>query len=168
MALQFLNATHKDLDQIWLIIQDAIARRKADGSNQWQDGYPNPEVLENDINRGYGFVLKNEDEIIGYVALLINNEPQYDKIDGKWLSDGDFVVFHRIAISSSRLGKGYAKEFFTHIHDYARSMGINSVKADTNYDNDAMLTLFRKMGYSFCGDVQINGSPRRAYEIILD
>jgi hypothetical protein len=23
-----------------------IARRKADGSNQWQDGYPNPEVIQ--------------------------------------------------------------------------------------------------------------------------
>jgi hypothetical protein len=27
------------------ILQQAIARRKADGSNQWQDGYPNPEVI---------------------------------------------------------------------------------------------------------------------------
>jgi hypothetical protein len=31
--------------QIWIILQQAIARRKADGSNQWQDGYPNPEVI---------------------------------------------------------------------------------------------------------------------------
>jgi RimJ/RimL family protein N-acetyltransferase len=168
MSLQFVKATREDLDEIWEIIQDAIARRKADGSNQWQDGYPNPQVLERDIDRGYGFVLKKGDEIIGYVAILINNEPQYDDINGKWLSTGDFIVFHRIAISSARLGKGYAKELFTRIHDYALSLGINSVKADTNHDNGAMLTLFKKLGYSFCGDVQINGSPRRAYEIILD
>jgi hypothetical protein len=31
--------------------QQAIARRKADGSNQWQDGYPNPEVILNDITK---------------------------------------------------------------------------------------------------------------------
>ena len=168
MSLQFENANREDLFEIWGIIQDAIARRKADGSNQWQDGYPNPQVLENDINLGYGFVLKKDNEIIGYVAILINNEPQYDDINGKWLSTGDFVVFHRIAISSARLGKGYAKELFTHIHNYAHFLGVKSVKADTNFDNDAMLTLFQKMGYTYCGEVQINGSPRRAYEIILD
>jgi hypothetical protein len=33
------------------ILQQAIARRKADGSNQWQDGYPNPEVILNDITK---------------------------------------------------------------------------------------------------------------------
>jgi hypothetical protein len=29
--------------QIWIILQQAIARRKKDGSNQWQDVIPNPE-----------------------------------------------------------------------------------------------------------------------------
>ncbi len=31
---------------IWEILQDAILRRKKDGSNQWQDGYPNPESVQ--------------------------------------------------------------------------------------------------------------------------
>jgi hypothetical protein len=34
-----------------VILQQAIARRKADGSNQWQMVIPNPEVILNDITK---------------------------------------------------------------------------------------------------------------------
>jgi hypothetical protein len=70
-----------------------IARRKHDGSNQWQDGYPNPEVINSDIKKGAGYVLTDGKTVIGYCTLFINDEPEYAHIEGKWLSTGDFVVF---------------------------------------------------------------------------
>lgn len=168
MSLEFRRAKLSELNEIWRIIQHAIARRKADGSNQWQDGYPNPDILMKDINKEQGFVLIKDHKIVGYSAVLINDEPQYDDIDGEWLTNGDFVVFHRVAISPDFLGQGYAKRLIGFIHDFAKEKGINSVKADTNFDNPAMLRLFEKMGYSYCGGVLINGSPRKAYEKVLD
>jgi hypothetical protein len=42
----------------------AIARRKEDGSNQWQDGYPNPDGIQNDIDKNAGFVLTEGDTIM--------------------------------------------------------------------------------------------------------
>jgi hypothetical protein len=32
-----------------------------------------------------GFVLTEGDTIIGYSALLINDEPAYEKLEGQWL-----------------------------------------------------------------------------------
>src|SRR3546814_1368750 len=95
----FRKAQPNDLPQIWKIIQYAISRRKEEGSEQWQDGYPNPEVLRNDIDNGVGFVLVDADTITGYCAVMINDEPAYAVIEGKWLTNGDFVVFHRVARS---------------------------------------------------------------------
>ena len=164
----FRLATLKDLPAIWDILQQAIARRKADGSNQWQDGYPNPEVVQNDIEKEVGFVLTLENEIAGFFVVLINDEPEYAKLEGKWLTNDDFVVFHRIAISEDNLGKGLAKSIFQFIEDYALKNDIFSVKADTNFDNHAMLSLFEKSGYVYCGEVYFRGSPRRAYEIMLE
>ena len=69
------------------------------------------------------------DVVIGYTAVLINDEPEYAKIEGKWITNDDFVVFHRVAISENQLGKGYAKQMMLSIEDYARSKGIYSVKA---------------------------------------
>jgi GNAT superfamily N-acetyltransferase len=164
----FRLATLTDLPAIWDILQQAIARRKADGSEQWQDGYPNLEVVQNDIEKEVGFVLTLENEIAGYFVVLINDEPEYAKIEGKWLTNDDFVVFHRIAISDVYLGKGLAKSIFQFIEDYARKNDIFSVKADTNFDNLAMLSLFDKTGCVYCGEVYFRGSARRAYEKVLE
>src|SRR5690554_5485726 len=168
MDNQFRKATASDISAVWEILEMAIARRKADGSNQWQDGYPNPQVIADDIDQGSGYVLMRNDEVVGYVAILINDEPEYAKLKGEWLTNDDFVVFHRVAISQKWLGKGLAKQLFTHIEDFARSQGIHSVKADTNFDNTAMLHLFETSGYTYCGEVYFRGSPRKAYERILD
>ncbi|WP_320814376.1 GNAT family N-acetyltransferase [Flavobacterium sp.] len=164
MIKQFRKAEISEINQIWQIIKDAVQRRKEDGSNQWQDGYPNPEVLQNDIEKETGFVLTENDVIIGYCAILINDEPEYINIKGKWLTTNDFIVFHRVAIAKEYLGKGFAKIIFNHIEDFARSKNIYSVKADTNFDNFAMIALFEKMTYVYCGEVSFRGSPRKAYE----
>ena len=165
--IKFRKAIDADLPQIWEILQQAIQRRKEEGSNQWQDGYPNPEVIQNDLNNGYGFVLAEGDIIIGYTAILINDEPEYDKIEGKWITNDDFVVFHRVAISENQLGKGYAKKMMQSIENYALSHNIVSVKADTNHDNGPMKNIFEKLGYVYCGQVYFRGSPRKAYEKVL-
>jgi GNAT superfamily N-acetyltransferase len=161
------KATTSEIPQIWVILQQAIARRKEDGSNQWQDGYPNPDVIENDIDQNAGFVLTEGDTIIGYTALLINDEPAYEKIEGKWLTNVDFVVFHRVAISENHLGKGLAKKLLGFIEEFAISNNIYSLKADTNFDNFAMMAVFEKLGYSYCGEVHLRASPRKAYEKVL-
>ena len=111
----FRKAEMGEISQIWHILQDAIKRRNEEGSNQWQDGYPNIEIVKNDIDKEEGFVLTEGETIVGYCAVLINNEPEYAKIIGKWLTNTDFVVFHRIAISEKYLGKGFAKIMIKHI-----------------------------------------------------
>lgn len=163
----FRKAEISETSRIWTILQQAILRRKEDGSNQWQDGYPNQEVVQKDIEKEKGFVLLEGETIIGYCAVLINDEPEYDNIEGKWLTNNDFVVFHRVAISTKYLGKGLAKMMIKHIEDFALNNNIYSIKADTNFDNIPMMKLFEKLGYTFCGEVYFRGSPRKAYEKVL-
>lgn len=167
MNHSFRKAKTTEIPEIWNIIQGAIQRRKEDGSNQWQDGYPNPEVLQNDIEKEVGFVLTEKETIIGYCAILINDEPEYANIEGNWLTNADFVVFHRVAIAETHLGKGFAKVIFKYIEDFSLKNNIFSVKADTNFDNLAMITIFKKAGYTYCGEVYFRGSPRKAFEKVL-
>lgn len=167
MQYQFKKAELAQISEIWTIMEAAIQRRKEEGSEQWQDGYPNPEVLRNDIEKGQGFVLVAQEQLVGYCALLINDEPQYASIEGRWLSHADFVVFHRVAISPLWLGQGCAKVMLGFIEAFARKNKIYSIKADTNFDNFAMMSLFDKLGYSYCGHVYFRGGQRKAYEKVL-
>ncbi|MFP9118186.1 GNAT family N-acetyltransferase [Flavobacterium sp. RNTU_13] len=167
MNYKFRSATESDADKIWQILEQAIARRKADGSTQWQDGYPNPEVVTTDIQNRYGYVLTDGDNIAGYCAIMVNNEPAYEHIDGAWLTNNDFVVYHRVAVSEAYLGKGVAKEMLLYIEEFAKSKNINSVKVDTNFDNAGMLALLHNFGYVHCGEVIMRGGIRMGFEKIL-
>lgn len=167
MNSEFRQATLVEIPQIWEIIQQAIQRRKAEGSNQWQDGYPNETIVKQDIQNGVGYVLTLNDTLVGYCAVLVNDEPEYAKIIGQWKTDGDFMVFHRVAIAEDYLGKGLAKKLLNCIEDLARQHNIPSLKADTNFDNAAMLAIFAKTGYTYCGEVYFRGSPRKAFEKVL-
>jgi GNAT superfamily N-acetyltransferase len=167
MEYDFRKARQDDASQIWDILNQAIIRRKEDGSKQWQDGYPNPDVVKNDIDKGIGYVLTDGETIIGYSAVLINDEPAYEGIEGKWLTNGDFVVVHRIAVSPDYLGKSLSAQILKHIEELALQNNINSIKVDTNFDNPAMMKIFEKMGYAYCGEVFFRGSARKAYEKVL-
>jgi GNAT superfamily N-acetyltransferase len=167
MDYHFRKAQMSEASQVWQILQQAILRRKNDGSTQWQDGYPNLQVVHNDIEKGQGFVLVQGETVIGYSAVLINDEPAYEKIEGKWLTTDDFVVIHRVAISEDYLGKGLAKMIIRYVEEFALKNDIYSIKADTNFDNIAMIKIFEKMGYTLCGLVYLRESPRKAYEKVL-
>ena len=168
MNYNFKKADVKDIPEIWAVLQNAIIRRKNDGSTQWQDGYPNIEVITNDIENGFGYILTEGENTIGYFAILINDEPEYLKIEGNWLTNTDFVVFHRVAIAEKYLGQNLSQKIIAFIEDFAIKMNIKSLKADTNHDNFAMMKIIEKSGFTFCGIVHFRGSPRRAYEKVLE
>ncbi|RZK81752.1 MAG: GNAT family N-acetyltransferase [Pedobacter sp.] len=167
MEYSFRRAELTDLPDIWLILQKAILRRKEDGSNQWQDGYPNPEVIQTDIEKRAGFVMTEIDTIVGYCAIFINDEPAYAALEGKWLTEGDFAVFHRVAISEDYIGMGLSKTMLSFIETFAIENNLPSLKADTNFDNPAMQRIFEKSGYIYCGEVFFRGNSRMAYEKVI-
>lgn len=152
---------------IWQILQQAIERRRKDGSNQWQDGYPNQEVVKTDISLGKGYVLEIDNAIAAYAALVFNDEPAYNEIIGDWLTIDDFLVIHRVAVSDDFLGKGIAVLLFQKLEDFAKEHQVFSIKVDTNFDNLAMLHILEKLDYQYCGEVYFRGSARKAFEKVL-
>jgi GNAT superfamily N-acetyltransferase len=165
--IKLRKAEIEDRNIIWNILQQAIERRRQDGSTQWQQGYPNLDTVESDIAKGFGYVLTVDGEIAVYTALILNDEPAYSTIEGAWLSDGEFVVVHRVAVDEKFAGQGLSKKLFDHIEDFTRKQGIQSVKVDTNYDNIAMLKILESKGYSYCGEVFLAGGMRKAFEKII-
>lgn len=163
----FRKANPDELAIIWKIIQQSIERRRIDGSEQWQNGYPNESTIKNDLLNNFGYVILVEGEIAVYGALLINDEPAYDQIKGEWLSQGDFVVVHRVAIAEKFAGQGLAKKMFDFIEEFAISKEIFSVKVDTNFDNVAMLKILESKGFTYCGEVFVSGGTRKAFEKVL-
>ncbi|MFH6994239.1 GNAT family N-acetyltransferase [Flavobacterium sp. FlaQc-48] len=158
------KAVISEIPIIWSILQDAIEQRRQDGSTQWQDGYPNELTIENDIKNGYAYVLTENESILCYTAIIFDKEPAYEEIQGKWLTDGDYAVVHRVAASKRAKGKGIATKLFKNIEDICLTNHIHSIKVDTNFDNIPMLKILEKLNYTYCGEVFFRGSARKAFE----
>lgn len=165
-ALALRKAVPTDLPAIWGILQYAIEQRRLDGSTQWQDGYPNPGTVRDDLDKGRAYVVEREGELLLYAAVIFD-PPAYEAIEGRWLTDGPYVVLHRVAIAPQAKGQGIATRFFGLVELLALERGVPSIKVDTNFDNGAMLRILEKLGYTYCGQVYFRGSARRAYEKVL-
>ncbi len=165
MILRKAQPSEKDI--IWEIIQYAIEQRRLDGSNQWQDGYPNPTSIQEDMNKGYAYILEEDEAILLYAAIIFEPEPAYESIQGKWLSDGDYAVLHRIAASPLAKGKRAATKLFQMVEDLCIDKKVYSIKVDTNFDNLPMLKILERLNYTYCGEVFFRGGARRAFEKVL-
>ena len=57
--VNFRKSTYDDVDKILEVIEKAKVKLKKLGLNQWQNGYPDRKIIENDINLGISYVLEN-------------------------------------------------------------------------------------------------------------
>lgn len=159
----------RDLDTVMEILNEARRTIAALGINQWQDGYPTPEVISDDIARGRSRVMLRNGEIIGTFAVLDDGEPTYDRIfDGHWLTGDDnrnYVAVHRVAISVKSRGSGASGELVNYVCKTAAELGMASVRIDTHEGNAVMRRMLEKNGFIHCGTIYLeNGDPRVAYE----
>ena len=160
-----------DYASIMEIIHHAQAYIRTFGIDQWQDGYPEPECIQADIDRGIGWVFDDDGRIAGYCVLLEGREPVYDTLEGHWHTDGDsYLTVHRMAIDDGWRGSGLSRRMFAFAEARAASAGLLSVRADTHTGNLAMRRVLEKCGFAYCGTVSYaglvnHGDPIRvAYE----
>ena len=162
------KTVRNDIDDIVRIIDQAKAYLKGQGIDQWQDGYPNKEVLLEDIQQGYSYVLE-DGHIIGTMSFKVADDPDYARIDGKWLCEGSYGVIHRIVIDDKYKGEGRAKELLEYAIKGCRESHVISLRIDTHQDNRSMRRFLEKNGFIECGMIYIGGvSPRIAYERCLE
>ena len=161
-------AAFRDLDAILAVVDRARAAIRALGIDQWQDGYPEPEVIEADIAAGIGHVFEADGRVAGYLALAPSPEPVYAQIDGAWRTAGPYLTVHRMCVDDGFRGTGLSVRMLAFAQEAARARGCASVRADTHRGNVVMQKLLSKCGFARCGTVAYEvtaGDPVRiAYE----
>ena len=76
-----------DLGQVMTIIRMAQQSFRDQGVDQWQDGYPNEEVILEDIRKGQSYVAEEKGIILGTAVISFEKEKTYDGIEnGQWLT----------------------------------------------------------------------------------
>lgn len=164
--MEFRKAIAKDVNQILQVITDAQVALKKDGVDQWQNNYPNREVILKDISDQNAYVLLEEDNIIATAAVSFDGESTYEKIyEGQWITDGLYAVVHRVAVEKNSKRSGIATKMFDAIEKLCLSKDIGSIRVDTHEDNKAMQSVLNKNNFKYCGVIYLSdGSKRLAFE----
>lgn len=154
-----VKAALSDVEGALAVVRDAIAYLGSQGVDQWQNGYPNIEVLKEDAEKGHLYVIKDEDKIVG-VYVLVEHDPNYDVIEGGWSSDAPYIAVHRFCVKAEAKRKGVGTFILREIaKDY------EYIRIDTHKDNIPMNSCLKKNGFTYCGVIHLeDGAPRVAYD----
>ena len=165
--LDLVKAKEGDLPRVINFIDSARAALKADGVDQWQGKDPTPEDLLENIKAGCCYFFK-DDAVAGMAVLKEGADATYDVIDGKWLTDGDYLTIHQFVVDCERKGEGMSRRMMERIFAYARFKGIPAIRIDTHADNFRMRGLIESSGFTYCGIITVaDGTERVAYEQVI-
>lgn len=167
--LFFSKAVTEQLDIAMRIIEEGRSYLKAQGIDQWQNGYPNETGIQQDIAEGKGYFLTDGENCFAYLCIDFDGEPAYDNINGEWLtkSNSNYMVIHRLAFDEQYRGKGLSSAVFRLAEQFCKEKDVKSIRADTDGDNKIMQHVMSKAGFTYCGTIYFAGSDKVAYEKIV-
>ena len=154
----------EDLPTLMALFEEARRTIAALGIDQWQDGYPSETVIREDIDKKRSYLVERDGALLG-AFVLVDQEPDYDKIyEGHW-QDADYLAIHRVAVSVASRGTGVADTIIQYATDCAQNRGKTSLRIDTHRGNIPMRRMLEKQGFHHRGQIFLaDGSPRVAYE----
>ncbi len=139
--------------------------------NQWQNGYPNIDIIKSDIDANESYVVCDENDTVVATAMIsFAGEPTYSEINGKWLTpkNSKYAVVHRIAVHPNKKGQGIAAFILQEVMKMLPLNNAQSLRIDTHRENIAMKSVIKSLEFKYCGIIYVDDRQERlAYEKLL-
>ncbi len=162
------KADRTNLDAVMVLINEAKRYLNSQGIDQWQTGYPDTNIIMEDIMHGRGYLVMNDNDIAAYLCIDFDGEPSHEELTGEWKSDLPYGIIHRLAISDAYKGRGLASIVFQLAQQLCIDKGFFSIHADTDEANVIMRHVLAKNGFDYCGTIWFDNSLKYAYEKVLN
>lgn len=146
MTIDYRSANMNDLEEIVLLVQNAIAKMEDDNIHQWDELYPNREDFERDIKNGDLYVGIVEQKIA--VVFALNQESNDDYKNGAWANpEKSYFVLHRLCVNPVFQKRGIAIKTMYYIEEVLRNRGIQAIRLDVFSRNPYSQRLYARAGY---------------------
>ncbi len=167
--MRLRKTVEQDIAHVMKIIKQAQEYFKKSNIDQWQDNYPTSQTIKDDIANGESYVLLDDEAIVATTVISFKGEETYKDIyNGKWLSNGEYAVIHRLAVDNNYKGSGISAEIIRHVEGICIEKGVHSIKVDTHEQNVSMQRLLQKNDFTYCGVIYLKDkSTRVAFEKLI-
>lgn len=161
--MEIRKAKTEDIKVVIDIIKNAIIDMESEGIYQWDNIYPNEDVITKDIYEENLFVYFDEDIIKGFITLNEFQDKEYESINWKY-NTGKNLIIHRLCISPEFKGKGIATALIIFAERLGKENKYESIRLDTFTQNHHACKLYEKNGFEKRGFVTFRKGEFICYE----
>jgi ribosomal protein S18 acetylase RimI-like enzyme len=148
----FRPAGLADYEEVLGIFQSAVAHMRSQNIEQWDEIYPDPNTLLEDIQSRQMYLLAEKETILAAVVLNEDQEEQYQT--GDWLyKDGKIAVVHRLCVHPGFQKRGIGREMILAAEQDLTEKGYTVIRLDAFVENPQAVHLYESMGYRHAGKV---------------
>ena len=161
--MTFERAVPSDLPEVLRLFQAATKHMDEQGIPQWDEVYPNREVLSEDISRGELTVGRIGGKIACVFVLSARHDDEYAQ--GRWrYPESRFCVLHRLCVHPDFQHRRIAARAMDFIEDALRESGFETIRLDAFSQNPYALRLYESRGYEKIGEVRFRKGLFYLYE----
>ena len=157
------KACIEDKTAIITIIQDAVADMESKGIHQWDEIYPDEEIIYKDLRDEHLYVYMDNDSVKGIVVLNEHQDKEYESICWKYNSGSQLVV-HRLCVDPRFQGQGIARQLMAYAEEYGKESQYGSIRLDSFINNDRACNLYERLGYTNAGIVNFRKGKFYCFE----
>ena len=163
--MKVYKATLNDFEDIKLIHSLAIAHMNEEKNhNQWMknDAKFLNKMIDYIKNDEF-YIVKENEETIGFFAMIFGIDITYNVIKGKWINNDEYVTIHKIASKYYR--RHIASFILSYVEQTIANKGIKNIRIDTHIDNVSMNAFLLKNGFVKCGTISITCNFEDKYSL---
>lgn len=150
-----LNKTTIEEFESVIAFYDDVMERTPDIERyaRWQKGkHPTSDGIRAYIEEGSMYIYKEEDAIIGAMALTMYQSEDYHAIEwSQQVADNEVAVLHILAVSPDCQGKGIGAEMVREAIRLAQEKGMKAVRLDALASNTPAHRLYKSLEFEFRG-----------------
>lgn len=154
--LRIVQARQEHVTPVTNLLSACINDLRHRGIYQWDDIYPNLDMVVKDVSDHTLFVALRGNDCLGAVCLSEEQEDAY--LELSWVGRAPVLVVHRLCVAPTQQGRGIASRIMDFAEGFAEKKGYTSVRLDVYTGNKMAITLYEKRGYMMAGQVFF---PRR-------
>ena len=162
------KAEISDLENIMLMYKSCVTGMIANGIDQWDESYPNTEVIMEDLIAQTYFVAIENEIIIAGINIDQNQDDTYLAVDWEDKKN-QFLVVHRLAVKVEFWNDGIGKSLMLFTENLVTEKGLNSIRLDTYSGNPKAMEFYRRLGYRELGTINLkpNKDKYHCFEKII-
>lgn len=163
MIYEFRLAQAKDFYAVASIFKRAVEKMNSQAIFQWDELYPNEEMLQSDIDSRQMYVLTDNRTIVSAVVVNEEQSPEYRPIHWK-CTEGRIAVIHRLCVDPDFQHDGIGKKTMAYVEEMLIKKGYSSIRLDAFSQNHYALRMYEKLGYLQRGEVMFRKGLFYLYE----